>query len=364
MHEMHELELQLAQAGKFDKLTIYCQILRHQYEHKDAKLIHTYTEALKSYQDYLEFDPMPPLPLRSSITEVFFHAFQALRFYLGGSKFNEVYASFVQQESGLVASDNLANIYADLSFMFWAQNNNPQALEYGKKSLSILEDSGNNHILPGRYSNIGFIYESMGDFTNAEAYYEKGLNFGLQVNSDRIKSLAYCGFGRVNVSISNFTAAINYFLEALKLLDDENSEEYMTVCSNLGTAYGKLGDYKLSLNYYGKFLTDTIKKANPELYYSSIMNTANCYLNLGDLAKAEKNLTIVVNQFDKHNNLQAVTGALLSLGRIRNSQGKLPEALAFYQKCQTQIAETGNKIQDVLADLGLGTVYLNLNKKI
>jgi len=268
----------------------------------------------------------------------------------------------MQLEQYLVESDALANIYADLSFMFWCQNDNATALDYGKKSLVQAEQSDNSDILPGRYSNIGFIYESQGDFANAEDYYRKGLSYGMQVNSDRIKSLAYCGFGRVNVSVSNFKAAINYFLAALKLLTDESGNEHMTVCSNLGTAYGKLGDYRESLKYFSKFITDSIKKTDTELYYSSVMNAANCYINLGNLELAEKYLRLVINHFDKHNNQQAVTGALLSLGRIRATQGNSAEALNYYNEGKAQIAKTGNKIQDVIADLGLGTVYSHLQQ--
>ena len=362
MNELQELEQQLATAGKFDKLTIYCQILHHQYQHKDPKLLPTFFEAIKSFQDYLEFDPKPPLPLRNSLTEVFYYTFQALRFYLGGGSFSDVYASFVQHESCLVASDYLANIFADLSFMFWCKNDHTKALEYGKQSLNLAEQSDTCDGLPGRYSNVGFIYESQSDYHNAELYYAMGLNYGLRINSERVKSLAYCGFGRVNAATGNFKAAINYFLEALKLLEDENSEEYMTVCSNLGTAYGKLGDYQESLKYFLKFVSDKIKKTSPELYYSSVMNSANCYFNLGDLDKAEQNLLIVVNQFNQHHNLQAVTGALLSLGRIKTAQGLHSEALAYYRQSQTQIAQTGNKIQAVLADLGMGTIYLKEQK--
>ncbi len=362
VNELHELEQQLNKAGKFDKLTIYCQILRRQYQLRDPKLIHTFSEALRSIEAYLEFDPMPPLPLRNSITEVFFFAFQALRFYLGGKSFNEVYTSFVQHEPLMVDSEFKANIYADLSFMFWCKTDHVKALEYGKLSLNLAEQLEISDSLWGRYSNIGFIYESQSDYGNAESYYARGLSFGLRMNSDRVKSLAYCGFGRINVATGNFKAAINYFLEALKLLEDEQSEEYMTVCSNLGTAYGKLGDYQESLKYFLKFISDGIIKTSPELYYSSIMNSANCYLNLGDLSTAEQNLMIVVNEFKQHNNQQAVTGALLSLGRIKTSQGMYSEALAYYQKSRDQIAQTGNKIQAVLADLGLGTIYMKEQK--
>ncbi len=360
MEPCKELEKKLKKAGKFDKLSVYAEILSLQYQNRDPLLISTFYEAITAFQEYLDFDPHPPQSLRVHLTEVFFIVFQAIRFYAGPTRFKEVYASFGSYRQHLVESDSLAQIYADLSFMFWCQSNHSQALEYGKKSLCIVEESDNSQILPGRYSNVGFIYESMGDFAHAEDYYEKGLNFGMQVNSDRIKSLAYCGFGRVNAATSNFKAAIKYFLEALKHLSDESTDEYMTVCSNLGTAYGKLGDYQESLKYFSKFANDSLKKDNPELYYSSLMNTANCYINLGNLPQAESNLKEVIASFNEHRNLQAVSGALLNLGRIKAAQGNLQEAVVHYQKSMEQIAQTGNQIQEVVADLGLGTVYHQL----
>ena len=362
MDTLKSLEKKLEKAGKFDKLAVYCEILALKCEKQDKKIIITYKQALAAYQDYLDYDPQAPASLRGYMTEVFFHTFKAIRNYLGGKDFARVYEAYTRLEPQLSPGDILAQIYADLSFIFWAQNLWDTALEYGLKSLKQAELSLDRDILPGRYSNIGFVYESKGDYTNAELYYERGLDYGFRMNSDHILSLAHCGLGRARLAAGNHRAATTNFLEALKCLNDEKGEDYLIICFNLGAAYGKSGDYQESLKYFQIINDNTDKHSNPEMYYSTLMNTANCYMYLGDNRQAEQNYLEIIASDPEHNDLQTLSGAMLNLARIKSQESKQAEALEIYLGSKIHIAQTGNKYQDVVADFGLGTVYAELGE--
>ncbi len=360
MEKQKDFDHMLKQAGKFDKLSIYSDYLKDQSKKHDPNFIHTYREAITCFREYLKFDSQPPLQLCNHLTQVFSFTFLSIRNFSGGEHFGEVYNSFNDLRSYIADTDTKAIIYSDLSYLFWLQNDRDKALDYGKQCLVLVEKTGNCDILPGRYTNLGFIYESMGDMLKADDCYKKSLSFGMKVNSNRIISLAYCGFGRVNMAENDFKSAINYFKEALKYLQDESSDSYMTVCSNLGVAYGQLGEFQESLNYYCKFINPKIKYENPEIYFSSLMNAANCYQSLGEYEKAEKNLLEVTDGIDIHHNVQAVSGATISLGKINLAQGRIETALTYYQKYKDQVSQNGNKIQEVLADVGIGEAYQRL----
>lgn len=360
MDTLENLDKKLRVTGKFDKLAVYCEILELKGKQQDANLVKTYLQARSTYQDYLDFDPQAPLPLRNCMTEAFFHTFKAIRYYLGGKDFAKVYDDFTRLEPQLSQNNLLAQIYADLSFIFWAQNALDTALEYGIKSLQLAERYCDNDTLHGRYSNIGFIYESKGDFTKAEFYYIKGLDYGFSVNSDHIISLAYCGLGRINIASGNFKAAITNFLEAVKSLGNEQSRDYMVICLNLSTAYGKSGDYQESLKYSQIIANKTDKQSNSEMYYSILMNTANCHMHLGNTKKAKQNFQEIIDGYPEHKRRQALSGAMLNLANMKSKEGKHEEALAIFLQSKEHVTETDDKFQVVLVDLGLGIVNSKL----
>jgi transcriptional regulator with PAS, ATPase and Fis domain len=357
-----ELQTRLKQAGKFDKLSIYSEMIRFRLYRHDCNLLDSYREALGLWREYLNFDPHPPLALRTHLTDIFHYVFTALRHDLGPEHFEEAHGDFTRYGALLVDSDALAETCADLSFMFWSLNDYSRALEHGLRSLDLAGKSGNRTILPRRYTNVGFVLESMGEFDKAREYYGQGLYFGNQVNSEQVISLAYCGLGRVDSQTGSFKSAIQYFLEAKKYLTDETSDEYMTLCTNLGAAYGKLGDYRESLNCIGALLTEQVKETNPEAYYSAAANAAVCCIDLDELDRAEA-LLLECLEYDRGNNDQiAVIGDLINIGNIHLSRGDYPGALDLLDQSLKLSRETGNRIQEVVALFGKASTYLKMKE--
>jgi transcriptional regulator with PAS, ATPase and Fis domain len=357
MGNPEELLRKLEKAGKFDKLPILREIIEQQNRNKDKKVLQTYETALEIFKDYLDFDPQPTQAVCNNLTRIFNSIIKAIRYFGGPAWFSRIYNEFCLYEHYFNGDDPLADIFADLSYLFWLQKDLKKSLRYGLQSLEILQKSGNQDILPGRYTNVGFIYEEMRDFATAEKYYEEGMNFGLLTNSDSMVSLAYCGNGRLQLKMSNFKAAINYFLEALKYIPDEESENYIAVCSNLGTAYGRLKDYEESLRYFTRFINNKTKSRFPEMYYSLLLNAANCYEFLGDYDQSETYLKEIIEYAEQEKNPELMAGALINLGRLENNKEHWEAAQEYLQESKKYSKMTGNRLQNALSDSSLGVAY-------
>ncbi len=364
MEKLDDLYKKMKNSGKFDKLPLLADIIKEQFQKKSEDIFSTYRTAMDIFKEYLDFDPDPPKVICKNLTGIFSRIFKAIRFYAGLSHFSRIYREFLNYEKYLTEPDTLAETYADLSYLFWLQNDLKKSLLNGLQSLDVLEKSGNKDILPGRYTNIGYIYEIQGDFANAEKYYEEGLSYGMRINSDNMISLAYCGRGRLHLKMSYFRTAINYFLEAQKYMPNEKSEDYIAVCTNLGMAYGKLKNYPESLKYLTRYINDETKSENPDIYFSLLLNATNIYTELGDVAKAEKSLQEILHFSEMHKDPELMVGALINLGKVEINRKNWQKAEEHYQESKHFIQLTGNKLQDIVSDIGLGIVNSGLaNKK-
>jgi len=354
---MEVLKRKLVKAGKLEKLRIYTELIELQVKNRDSGYISSYEQSLAIFEDYLGFDEHPPAEVYQMLLKIFNHTFRGIRFLADKASFKSVFKSFSKHENHFTDEIILAKVYSDLNYLFWQHEKLDKALQYGQKSLSCLETCGNSTILTGRYNNIGYIYETMGNFELAEEYYEKGLRYGFEINSDQVKNLAYCGYGRLNLNNSNIKLAVNYFLEALKYFQNQDSEDYMSVCSNLGIAYGMLKQYDESLKYFTPFITDKVKAKSPEMYFTFLLNLANSYHFLGKYQKAETNLFSALEFAHYTKNKEDIAGVLINLGNLEKAQRNLPKALEFYLESRKYIVQDYNIQQDMLADQGIGVVY-------
>ena len=362
MDDLSTLDRKLKKAGKLESIMLSRQILELRFKDKDPEIMQSFDKALGIVKECLEFDPQPPKDLCDNIAGIFFFVFQAMRFYLGGRSFSRVFQEFSHLETFLSTSDFLPQVYADLSYIFWLKHDLNSSLQYGKKSLEYADKLCDEKLLPGRYTNIGFIYEEQGDYSNAEKYYNKGMIWGLQHNSANMICLAYCGFGRLNLKKSNFKTAIHFFLEALKYFDDDKCDDYISVCSNLGIAYGRIGDYSESLKYFERFITNETRQKNADIYYSLLLNAAHSYMYEGSYNKAEKYLSEVHEFGERVKSSNLIAAALINLGKLASIQNNWEKSIQYYLKSKQYLVMSENMIEDIASDIGLGDNYLCISK--
>jgi tetratricopeptide (TPR) repeat protein len=149
---------------------------------------------------------------------------------------------------------NIGPVYAD-------QSDYPKALEYFFKTLKIDEELGNKNGIAADLGNIGATYAKQSDYLKALEYYFKALKIDKEIGDKRNMAIWLGNIGNIYRKTGKFKDAEKYLKQALALsdslgtLDVTRDNEYF-----LYQLYDTLGQYKLSLIHYKKYIAarDTI----------------------------------------------------------------------------------------------------------
>ncbi len=361
MADLKSLQASLKKVGKLDKLPIYAEIIQLRHQDRDWDFISDFRAAIQIFEEYLNFDKKPQDESCEAMQKIFNLVLQATRQYARGKDFAEISAAFKRLQQYFKQADLLAQIYENLGYFFDQQQETDKAIAMTRKSISLAEASGRTDILVGRYSNLGYIYEKLDKFNQAQKSYEQQLNFGLENHLDKAVFLAYCGFGRLNISSGNFPAAVDYLLEALKYYADDSASSVMAVYLNLGTAYGRMSQYQESLQYLTKFINDETRAQNPEMFFSFLVNAANCYAALGNFKKAEANWQLALSLAKQHNDTEVYASILLNYGLTEMDRENWQQAKLKLAEC-LDLVEL-NFVQKILATQGMGIACYQLGER-
>lgn len=312
---------------------------------------------MKIVEQYLDFDPILPDKISNLLTKTYLQVFHAIRYYAKGHNFENIYKQYNVHVRHLTRNLDLAEITADLSFILWMLNKLDLAIIEGKKSIEILEKLGNTSTLTGRYSNVGYIYECLGDLDKAFQYYQLGMQYGMKIQNDEVLSLAYTGLGRISAMRGKLKQAIHFFLEAKKRIKEKNSDNYFSICNNLGIAYGSIGQHKEALDYLEPFLTKDIEKQDPDTFIAIAINTATCYRVLKEVNKAEETLERALTCANKLNYYNDMASIMINIGNIKIKQKQYKSALNWYNKANNANSKINDKRHKLAILHGIGIAY-------
>ncbi len=301
-----------------------------------------YKGIINIVEQYLNFDPILPEKISVLLTKTYLQVFHAIRYYAKGHFFEEAYKSYNKYKSHLAKTLDLAIVTADLSFILWMLNKLDLAIQEGEKSIEILESLGDTSTLTGRYSNVGYIYECSGDLDKAFQYYQLGMQYGMRIQNEEVLSLAYTGLGRITAMRGKLKQAIHYFLEAKKRIHDNKSDNYFSICNNLGIAYGSIGQHEEALNYLEPLITSEIENNDPDTFIAIAINTANCYRVLKNVVTAEKLLQRALTCANKLNYYNDMASIMINIGNIKINQRQYQSALNWFNKAH----KANSKIND------------------
>lgn len=358
---MDELKNRIAGAGKMEKIEIYGELIKKQLKMRDKEVFKSYEIAIKIFRDYLEFDNSPPAHVKKTMLQIYTDIFGACRSLGSPQIFRKLYKEYSCFSDFFDDPRLLAILYSHFNYLFWLERNLDTALSYGLKSLKELEKCKDTRILPGRYSNVGYIYECESNFEKAEEFYEKGLQYGLRINSDQVICLAYCGYGRVNLAAGNYPLAVDYFKEALEFFSRKD-HDYIAIVNNLGIALARMCKNKEAIKYFSMFINEETKKDAPDAYIDILMNCANSYLALNDFAKTESQLLEALKYAQTLDITDLITGIFVNLGNMEKKRGNWTKAIQYYKDGFNSDPEKVNKYHVMLACLGLGSAYYQMDE--
>lgn len=253
-------------------------------------------------------------------------------------------------------STSKAKLYLEISEVYKAEGNYPDANQFAKKSLLLFQESNDRKNVAHTKETLGNIYVEINDYSTAlkyylEAfeYYEKAkLNDDVARTSSEIASLYF--------SMDQFDKAFDYLFK-VKRINKLNTFDENDITRNhfmLGIAYGSTGKLDSAI-YYFNLCKD---------YYQETNNTiqlAGLYNNIGAIYSKQDSNQLALAQYENALSLfrevKNERGIGVSLGNIAYVQQKENEFESAISNYNIAIA-----IFDSLGAINyLSTNYSNLS---
>ncbi len=251
----------------------------------------------------------------------------------------------------------LAALNADLGEMYLDQRNYTKALEYFRKSLTNQEKLADQAGIVRATLKIAEIYEQKGDIRTAREYNLKALESAENLREEKLIGNALSNLGDVFVQLGGYQEALQYTLRSLEIKRGSGDKGGMAhVLTTMGGIYTKLGDFEKATTYFqeGLLIAKQINARQLEL---------NLYLSLfeyheskGDFKKA----------LDYHKDYTILKDSLYNIARDKQmnelsvryeSTKKERENLALQQKVKEDQASLQSRNQLLIGTLvGLAVV--------
>ena len=193
------------------------------------------------------------------------------------------------------------NLLLDISYNFQRQNLD-SAIKYAQLGLNDAKKI--NYIkgiaLANRY--LGVAYSFKGEFTKALNPFNKSLDIYISLKDGRNVAIVYSNLGHYYAELKNEIEAVKNFNKANKLyLKQNNKAGLATNYSNLGVLFSYLMKYDKSTIYYQKAL-DLLEDLNDENgKFSALFNLAADYNEKDNLCNAFKYAFLAKDISDKLN---------------------------------------------------------------
>ena len=166
------------------------------------------------------------------------------------------------------------------------------------ESLKIKEELGNKMSIADTRGDIGGIYGTLG--SNDEALKNHFASLKIREEIGDKNAIAHClqGIGSTYDALKNRPEALKYYLDALKLSEQNKDKFFVGVISYcLGDIYLREGRYKEALEKDSSALKLLLENGNEDGIASAYETIGRFYEKQGDLASAQMNQALELNQY-------------------------------------------------------------------
>jgi len=166
--------------------------------------------------------------------------------------------------------------------------NYPKALELNIKKLKIEEKRDNPRNMASVLNNIGVIYTLQDEYRKALEYYRKSDSLINKFNIEELKYNAVLNIGdaynRLNISDSSYL----YFSKSLEYAKNQKDDGLIgNSMTGLGHSYLRMGSYKNSRTNYIKAIEYLIKANDDEILCEATLGLSNLYKQMGHTDSAK-----------------------------------------------------------------------------
>ncbi|MFI0431461.1 ATP-binding protein [Mariniflexile sp. HMF6888] len=241
-------------------------------------------------------------------------------------------------------------------------NNNEEVKAYHLahkliKKVKTARAKVNSNLLLAYYFNKKSLIDSSLYYTNEALKFNTVTNDSLKnrlyVLVYNLKAINYSNRGLIEESKK-------WHLKGIEASQKYNETDlYFTHVHGLALAYSKIGDFENALAMFKQCLKHT---NDPEMVYGSYINMSEIYGRLKDFDKSNLYLNKAKNLCEEAKNSKCQAIISLDLGANSQEQGKIDEAMSFYNKSISISNENGYYRIALIAQRDMGKALIDLKK--
>ncbi len=189
-------------------------------------------------------------------------------------------------------SDNkgIVNVMNDLGIVFREQKNYKESLRYFTDAFNLLRQNPDlQEELGETFSNIGTAYYFMQNYDSASFYFEKAYTLKNKQGNFNEIAKSINNLGLIERARGNNTIAIAKFTEALNLLANVHSDDFLMtniILDNIGDTYLQAGELKKALDSHKEALYVASKSHAKERMIESYQSLVETYKAMNDYKSA------------------------------------------------------------------------------
>ena len=180
-----------------------------------------------------------------------------------------------------------ADAYYNQSLIYKLKDQNAKQLEVLMKSLKIHEQLGDSMGIANINAEIGYVYHQQTDFKAALEQYKKTLEMFKSLNHPAGVAFILRRVGNLESETKNYERALNSYQLALDIEKQTNNlAGVANVLNNIGVVYNDIGQFEKALGYFEESLKLQIEVNNQNRIPAAYHNQGRAYLGLGNVSKA------------------------------------------------------------------------------
>ena len=270
----------------------------------------------------------------------------------------------LENKHGLLRSLNFT-VYCQMFKCYILINDQPSAIECGKKLLILLHEFGQSH-MEGRMNFImAQLYSSQAKYEKAKELCTRALNVATATSERELEGDCYGHLAVLFYNVSEYGKAKRYILKALEIAKKTaNRKQEATLYGILGAVFQCLGEYVKAEEYYKKALVIRKEIGDKQGEAADYGNLGAVFQSLGEYVKAEeyhKNALVIRKKFGDKRGEATDYG---NLGAMFKSLGEYVKAEEYLKKALVIRKEIGDKRGEASGYGNLGIVFRCLGEYV
>ena len=257
--------------------------------------------------------------------------------------------------------DMEGKVTINLAHLYERQCKYAEATELYKEALSTMITTGERRLEEVCYARLGILFHSIGEYAVAKNFLQQALQISKEIGDTILEAAVYSNLGSVFQSLGEYVKAEENYLKGLRITKEHDNKHGEASCyGNLGTLFHSRGEYGKAKEIHKRAfkIRKAIGDKNGEA--TDLANLGTVFLSRGEYVKAEKYLQKSLQITKEIGNKKLEASVYENLGSVFHSFDEYVKAKEFHQKAFDINTEISDKQGKASSYGKLGTVFQSL----